>query len=111
MLWLNLVHCCSSPAVGFLVIHTIYGHYAHYVSVRAFFWTNSLGSPKGNVSVVSCVGHCEGLLQTDRIDVEGTNVFPSARTLLHHYSNSIICALTHPFSRAHNNIFSGILVF
>lgn len=115
MLWLDLAHCCSSPSMGFLVIHTTHGQYARRPSVSEHSpGTNPLVSPMGNVSVVSCVEHSKVYFKQIGWMWKIPNVFPSARAVLHHYSRlgkSIICALTHPFPRAHHISFSGIIVF
>lgn len=113
MVWVNLVHCCS-PAMDFLVIHTTHGQYAWHPSVSEHSpGTNPLGSTMGNVSIVSCVEHSKVCFKQIGQMWKTPKVFLSARTVLHHYprlGNSIICALTYPFSRAHN-LFSDIIVF
>lgn len=43
--------------VSWSFILSMVSHAQHLSVSEALFWTNSLGSPMGNVSVVSCVGH------------------------------------------------------
>lgn len=89
--------------------HSYHGQYARHPSVSEHSsGTNPLGSPMENVSVVSCVEHSKVCFKQRGYMWKTPHVFPSARTMLHHYpgsDNSVIRALTLPFSRAHNNFF------